>query len=326
MRIFTAMKQKETPRQEHDNDEITSRMRVYLLVRKGLIGFIFIAMLNLAFSNLFYTPKMHAIARDNNELVFKYRIMRDKIRVAERKLEEIRHRDNNVYRTLFSTDSAVIYSEPYPDSRYARFQGDDYSSLLTETWRAMDNLARDIYYESVSFDELQALAKNKETLSSAIPAIWPIDRSQLKALYSFGWRAAHPIYKVRKFHKGVDLAADKGVPVFATGDAVVEMVDRGQRRAGYGQQVLLNHDFGYKTRYAHLSRMYVEPGQKVTRGQIIGEVGMTGGSTGPHLHYEVIHMGQVVNPVNYFNRNMTVDEYQKLIEEMKDNDLEVTEQ
>ncbi|MCH5330206.1 MAG: M23 family metallopeptidase [Alistipes sp.] len=316
------MKQKVARKLADLSEEITLRLRIYSIVRKGLIGFILISLLNVLFSQVFQTPKMYGIARDNHEAVIKYQLMRDKIRVAERRLAEIRHRDNSVYRTLFSSDTLALAPQPYPDSKYESLQQDEYAALMTETWRELDALAQDLYYESVSFDELQTLAKNKERLSSAIPAIWPVDRLQLRALYSFGWRF-HPIYKSRKFHKGVDMACDRGVPVYASGDAVVESTDIGQRRKGYGQQILLNHEFGYKTRYAHLSKILVSPGDKVTRGQLIGEVGSTGGSTGPHLHYEVIYMGQEVNPVNYFDKNMTVDEYRRLIEEMKDSDLEV---
>lgn len=295
-----------------------------MLMRKVLVGFLAISLLNIAFSHIFNTPKMYGIARDNRDAVIKYSLMREKIKLAERRLDEIRQRDNGVYRMLFSADSVPPGIVPIPEERYAALQGDDYSALVTETWRRMDMLAQQLYFESVSLDELQTLAKNKERLSLAIPAIWPIDRSKLKALYSFGVRSIHPIYKTRKLHKGVDLSCDRGVPVYAAGDAVVEMTDKGQKRRGYGQQVLLNHEFGYKTRYAHLNKILVEPGQKVSRGQIIGEVGSTGGSTGPHLHYEVIHMGQVVNPVNYFNKNMTVEEYRTLMENIKENaDLEV---
>lgn len=295
-----------------------------MLVRKGLVGFLVISLLNIAFSHIFNTPKMYGIARENRDAVIKYSLMREKIRLAEQRLDEIRQRDNGVYRTLFSADSVRFGVVPLPDAHYADLQGDDYSALITDTWRSMDALAQQIYFESVSLDELQTLAKNKERLSSAIPAIWPIDRSRLKSMYSFGVRPIHPIYHTRKFHKGVDLSCDKGVPVYAAGDAVVEMTDIGQRHRGYGQQVLLNHEFGYQTRYAHLSKILVTPGQKVFRGQIIGEVGSTGGSTGPHLHYEVIHLGQVVNPVNYFNKNMTVEEYRSLIESITENaDLEV---
>ena len=153
----------------------------------------------------------------------------------------------------------------------------------------------------------------------AIPAIWPIDRTRLKAFYAFGVRKKHPILKIRTMHKGVDMSTDYGVPVYATGDGVVEKVDMGKRRRGYGRQILIDHKFGYKTRYAHLQKMFVKPGEKVQRGQLIGEVGSTGGSTGPHLHYEVIYRSRNVNPVNYFNRNMTSDEYRQLMENIKYN-------
>lgn len=305
----------------NNSDAVTIRLRTYTLVRKILVGFILISLVNFIFSHFFYTPKSYAILRENRELVLKYDLLNDKIRVAQRRLDEIRHRDNHVYRALFSSDTLSVVPEPYPDAKYAHLAGDDYTSLMTSTWRSMDALAQQIYIESVSLDELQILAKNKENLSSAIPAIWPIDRLQLKALYSFGMRY-HPIYKRRKFHKGVDMACDRGVPVYASGDAIVECTDIGRRRVGYGKQVLLNHEFGYKTRYAHLNEILVEEGQKVKRGELIGTVGSTGGSTGPHLHYEVIYMGREVNPVNYFNKNMTREEYRRLMDEMKDTDLE----
>ncbi len=320
------MRQKESIEQKKgagiEQYAVTMRLRTYTLLRKILIGFILISIVNFIFSQFFHTPKSYAILRSNRELVLKYELLNDKIRVAQRRLDEIRHRDNHVYRALFSSDSVNITAEPYPASKYAHLSEDEYSTLMTSTWQAMDALAQQIYLESVSLDELQILAKNKENLSSAIPAIWPIDRLQLKALYSFGMRY-HPIYKRYRFHKGVDMACSKGVPVYASGDAIVENTDIGRRRVGYGKQVLLNHEFGYKTRYAHLNEILVEKGQKVKRGQLIGTVGNTGGSTGPHLHYEVIYMGKEVNPVNYFNKNMTRDEYRRLIEEMKDTDLEV---
>ena len=304
-----------------ESDAVTLRLRTYTLVRRILIGFILISLVNFFFSQFFHTPKSYAILRENRALVLKYEILNDKIRVAQRRLAEIRHRDNHVYRSLFSSDTLSVTAEPYPASKYAHLSGDEYSTLMTSTWQSMDELAQQIYFESISLDELQILAKNKENLSSAIPAIWPIDRLQLKALYSFGMRF-HPIYKRRKFHKGVDMACAKGVPVYASGDAIVEHTEIGRRRVGYGKQVVLNHEFGYKTRYAHLTDILVEEGQKVKRGQLIGTVGSTGGSTGPHLHYEVIYMGKVVNPVNYFNKNMTREEYRRLMNEMKDTDLE----
>lgn len=190
------------------------------------------------------------------------------------------------------------------------------------TWQQLDAFGRQLYRTSVSFDELQILAKNKENMSTAIPAIWPIDHQALRrGIEPFGYRN-HPIYHRRILHKGIDLAANIGNNVYATGDATVQSTDLGQPRRGYGKQILLNHQYGYQTRYAHLSQIFVKPGEKVVRGQLIGKVGNTGGVTGPHLHYEVIHMGQVVNPINYFNRNMTNEEYERLMEQMQELNLD----
>lgn len=293
-----------------------------------LIGFIVISVLNMAISYLFYTPKMHHIAAENRELVLKYEILRGRIASMQSKIDEIRHRDHFVYRPLFSSDTLALSGiyNPYPDSKYASLTGDEYSELMISTWLALDAATREAYATSLSLDEVQVLAKDKEQMSLAIPAIWPIDRTRLKAFYAFGVRKRHPILKIRTMHKGVDMSTDYGVPVYATGDGVVEKIDNGRRRRGYGRQILINHKFGYKTRYAHLQKILVEPGERVQRGQLIGEVGSTGGSTGPHLHYEVIHLGKHVNPVNYFNRNMTKEEYRQLMENMKYNaDLETYE-
>ncbi|MBR2116936.1 MAG: M23 family metallopeptidase [Alistipes sp.] len=302
------------------------RVGRYPLLRKLLVGFIVISLLNLIISYFLYTPKIFSIDNENRELVIKYNILQDRIRSLESKIDDIHHRDISVYRSLFSVDTLAIEGiyTPYAESKYATLQGDEYSTLMTDSWKSIDNLARKAYATTLSLDQLQILAKNKERMSFAIPAIWPIDRTQLEWFYSFGMRARHPIYKTRKMHKGVDMSCKRGVPVYATGDAIVQMTDEGMRRRGYGRQILLNHEFGYQTRYAHLNKIFVKEGERVTRGQLIGEVGSTGGSTGPHLHYEVIYMGRHVNPVNYFNRNMSSDEYKQLMDKMKHNtDLEV---
>ena len=311
---------------QRDNSVRKVRVGRYPLLRKLLVGFIAISLVNLIISYFIYTPKIYSIDSENRELVIKYNILQDRIRSLESRIDDIHYRDISVYRSLFSVDTLAIEGiyTPYADSKYAALQGDEYTTLMTDSWKSIDNLARKAYATSLSLDQLQILAKNKERMSFAIPAIWPIDRTQLDWFYSFGMRARHPIYKTRKMHKGVDMSCKRGVPVYATGDAIVQMTDEGQRRRGYGRQILLNHEFGYKTRYAHLHKIFVKEGDRVTRGQLIGEVGSTGGSTGPHLHYEVIYMGRHVNPVNYFNRNMSSDEYKQLMDKMKHNtDLEV---
>ena len=304
------------------------RRNRYNILRQVLIGFIVLSLVNMAISYLFYTPKMHRIAAENRELVLKYEILQDRIASMLSKVEEIRHRDHFVYRRLFSSDTLALQGvyTPYPASKYLSLVGDEYSELMTSTWQQLDAATRQTYALSRSLDEVQLLAKDKEQMSLAVPAIWPIDRTRLKAFYAFGVRKKHPILKIRTMHKGVDMSTDYGVPVYATGDGVIEKVDMGKRRRGYGRQILINHKFGYKTRYAHLQKMFVKPGEKVQRGQLIGEVGSTGGSTGPHLHYEVIYRNKQVNPVNYFNRNMTSDEYRQLMESMKYNATLETEE
>ena len=302
------------------------RLRTYRLIRKILIGFILVSIANVLFSYFFYTPKMYRIIRENRDLVIKYRILQDRIRTAQRHVDEIRHRDNYVYRSLFSTDTMSIEGvwQPYPDTKYAALLDDDYAPLMVGTWRQLDALARTLYLESVSFDELQAFSQDKEKMSAAVPAIWPIDRKALhnNHIGAFNPRRFHPILHRIVAHEGIDLGCDRGTPVYATGDAVVEVASSGGN-GGYGRMVLLNHEFGYKTRYAHLSKVLVKPGERVTRGQVIAETGNTGRSTGPHLHYEVIHKGTPVNPVNYFNRDMTAAEYDDLMARMRETNFEM---
>ena len=309
----------------HEVVTVPFRLRTYRVIRKILIIFIAVSIVNVVFANVFYTPKMYRILRENSELVFKYRLLQDKIRAEQRKLNEIHHRDNFVYRALFSADTlniGGIYT-PYPASKYAALAGDEYAPLMIGTWQQLDAFGRQLYRTSVSFDELQILAKNKENMSTAIPAIWPIDRSALhnNHIGAFNMRRMHPVLGYIRPHRGIDLGCDRGTPVYATGDAVVEAASTGGN-GGYGHMVLLNHEFGYKTRYAHLSKILVQPGERVARGQVIAETGNTGISSGPHLHYEVIHKGMPVNPINYFNRNMTAAEYDALMENMRETNFE----
>lgn len=304
-----------------EEDMSAARISRYKFIRKILIGFIIISFINLFLSYGIPTPKMYSISKQNRELILSYEVLKDRVAAMEGKLSDIRLRDRYVYRSLFAVDSFHLERAyaPYNESKYASFQKDEYAFLLTDTWELLDGVAKKIYAQSISLDELQTLAKNKENMSQAIPAIWPIDRTQLKSFYGYGTRLNHPIYHTRKMHRGVDMACNKGVKVYATGDATVELVDIGFRRRGYGHLIILNHEFGYKTKYAHLGKMYVKAGDKVKRGQVIAEVGSTGGSTGPHLHYEVLFNGRIVNPINYFNKNMSNEEYKALIENTKYN-------
>lgn len=289
------------------------RIRFYRVLRKILIGFILASIVNFMFSFFFHTPKMYRIDRENRELVMKYDILRDKIRAATKKIEEIKHRDNYVYRSLFAADTLNIPGiyTPYPDSKYAAMRGDHFSNLMLGTWKDLDAMTRLLYLESRSLDELQLLSKDKEKMATAIPAIWPIDKRGLRgSIGAFGGRN-HPLLRRFIMHTGIDLGGRIGAPVYATGDAMVALDQDAGR--GYGKQILLNHGFGYKTRYAHLSKIDVIPGQYVKRGEKIGELGNTGRSTGPHLHYEVIYMGNHVDPINYFSRDMSEAEFDNIV-------------
>lgn len=308
----------------YDAAVIPQRIRSYRFVRKMLLGYIVISIINLLFSSLFNTPKIYRINMENQNIEEKCYLLQSRIEAAENKLLEISHRNNHVYRPLFALDTLALTGrdEPYPASLYEQYDGTQYSPLIMDSWNQMDMLAMNLYLQSKSLDELQALAKNKEELSMAIPAVWPIDRTLLKyGIGAFGMRM-HPIYKRPIMHQGVDLACNTGSPVYATGDAVVQHSSQGLPTTGYGQMLLLKHKFGYQTRYAHLSKRLVNVGDTVKRGDLIGLIGNTGGSTGPHLHYEVILRGQPVNPLNFFNRNMSKEDYQRLMEQVQETHFE----
>ena len=180
----------------------------------------------------------------------------------------------------------------------------------------MDKIAKRLYIQSKSFDEVVKLAKSKERLISSIPAIMPINKKDLTHAVTsgFGWRT-HPIYKTQEFHPGMDFTAVQGTPIYSTGDGVVERADN--MAQGYGNHVVINHGFGYETLYGHMSRIACKVGQKVTRGQLIGYVGSTGLSTAPHVHYEVIKNGNKTNPINYYYSDLSPLQYQTLIENSK---------
>lgn len=283
---------------------------------------LFVALLIATASNILLslwldTPKMARIRRDNHNLVTQYTILQEKIRSAEHTLADIKHRDQYVYRPLLGIDTLNIpqvYSD-YNDSKYADLPEGEYGEMIREGWLNIDRLTRELYYASRSLDDTQDLAENKEEFSTVIPAIWPIDRTKLKYVSSLYGMRMHPKYGYWRMHEGIDLSAPKGTPVYATGNGVV--VGSGWR-PGYGEIIELNHGFGYKTRYGHLSKRYVQAGDSVTRGQVIGEVGNTGVSSGAHLHYEVRFRDNTVNPIHYFNKDMSPEAYIDLMEQLEE--------
>ena len=295
---------------------LSIRYGIYGVLRYLLVGFILVSLLNLVFTYAFTTPKMNNIWRGNAELIAKYEILNEKIRSTNRTLDELKHRDNAVYRQLFGADTlsvAGIYND-YPDAKYADFAQERFAPLMTATWKNLDRIARRTYLQSVSLDELQALARDKEQMATAMPALLPIEISKFRTLGPFGMRI-HPVYGGYRHHNGVDLGGRTGDPIYAAGDGFVSFTGR---NGGYGINVVVDHGFGYQTRYAHLSKMLVTNGQWVKRGELIAEMGSTGTSTSSHLHYEVIYRGQVVNPAPYFQTDMDPTEFEKIIESAND--------
>ena len=289
----------------------------YRVAFKLFVALVIAVVSNILISIWFDTPKMAIIRRDNQYLKAQYTILQEKIRSAEQTLADVRHRDQFVYRPLLGVDTLNIpqvYAE-YNDSKYADLPTGEYEELIVEGWKSIDKLLREIYYASRSLDDTQDLAENKEEFSTVIPAIWPIDRTKLKDVSSLYGMRVHPRYGYWKMHEGVDLSAPKGTPVYATGNGVVV---RASWQRGYGELIELNHGFGYKTRYGHLSKMYVSPGDSVTRGQVIGEVGNTGVSSGAHLHYEVRFRDKTVNPIHYFNKDMSPESYVDLMKQLEE--------
>jgi len=278
------------------------------LAASALFGFLcFVALLNTPF---FETPKDRLQAREIEYMKLQYDALNRKSKLIEEAMASIEERDNNVYRTYFN--ATPITEEQRKAgfggvNRYTGLEGYNNSELVENTTRRLDVLSKELVIQSKSLDEIAKLAKDKEKLLAAIPAIQPVKNEDLRQMASgFGYRS-DPFTKIRKFHAGMDFSARTGTPIFATGDGVVTAADN--KMSGYGNRVLINHGYGYQTLYGHMSKFKVRAGQKVKRGDILGYVGSTGRSEAPHLHYEVHKNGEVVNPLNFYYGNISAKEY-----------------
>jgi murein DD-endopeptidase MepM/ murein hydrolase activator NlpD len=277
--------------------------------------FMFIGAIGYAIISSFHdTPKVKGLKRQISLLKTNYETFNKDLNNVESLLEYLQERDDNIYRTIFEAEpvhQSVRNAGFGGSNRYSDLELTD-AEIVVQTAKRLDKIRKKIYVQSVSYDELIDLATNKEKMVAAVPAIQPISNKDLKRTASgWGYRI-HPIYKIRKFHYGMDFTAPTGTEVYATGDGTIEIVNSSKR--GYGNKIVVNHGFGYKTLYAHLSGFNVKVGQKVKRGDVIGYVGNTGMSTAPHLHYEVHLNNKKVNPINYYFNDLTASEYDKMIE------------
>ena len=269
------------------------------------------------FLNFYETPRSKALKRENQRMQTQYELMSHDIDRVQRVLNELQQRDDNIYRVIFEADpipSSVRKAGFGGSNKYSHLESLDNSELIIETAKKLDVVAKEAYIQSKSYDEVLEMALNKEKMLASIPAIMPVANEDLKRTASgWGYRI-HPIYKVRKMHYGMDFTAPVGTPVYSTGDGkVIEVSGSKRSRSGFGLAVTIDHGYGYETIYAHLNGFNVKVGQEVKRGDVIGYVGNTGGSTAPHLHYEVHRNGSAVNPQYYYFKDLTPQEYERMI-------------
>ena len=260
------------------------------------------------------SPRMRILHKENERLLTQYELMYKDLGTIEKVLDEIEQRDNNLYRVIFESDpipSTIRKAGFGGVNRYSKLESFDNSDLVIKTAEKIDILSKEAYIQAKSYDEVMKMAMNKEELVAGMPAIMPISNKSLKSTASgWGYRI-HPIYKIKQFHYGMDFTANIGTPIYATGDGIVKDVQT--IGGGFGRFVIIDHGFGYETLYGHMSDFKVKKGDKVKRGSVIGLVGNSGTSTGPHVHYEVHKNGEPVNPQYYYFKDLNAQEYEKMV-------------
>ena len=296
--------------------EITHKNRLSNIVLFILASFVFglSSLLILLNSDLINTPAEISQKRALENYELQFDILNKKLNQIEAVVANIEERDNNLYRVYFE-------ASPIPEAqrragfggvnRYKDLEGFDNSELIINTVKRLDILSKQTVVQSRSLDEIERLAANKAALLEAIPSIQPIKNQDLTRMASgYGYRI-DPFTKKRRFHYGMDFSAKRGTPVYATGNGIVKRADN--RSSGYGRHIRIDHGFGYVSLYAHLNKYNVRRGQRVKRGDIIGYVGNTGRSVGPHVHYEIFKDNKKINPLNFYYGNLSQKEFDALL-------------
>lgn len=291
-------------------------LRVKLL---RVFGFLATALVTSAIISYFAfrfvgSPSEKLLRIQNSELKDRFQALNVEVKNLQDQMGELEHRDNTVYRSIFEAD-------PIPDSaraktletqkelaRLASINDDELSYSIQE---AVANLSQRMKVQAKSYNEINNLIKNKEKILAGTPAIQPVSNQDLSRIASgFGIRI-DPVYKTRKMHAGLDFAAPQGTPIYATADGTVKLA--GFSEGGYGNHVIIDHGYGYETLYGHMVKVKSHAGEHVKRGEVIGYVGSTGKSTGPHCHYEVHKNGQKLDPVYFFYNDLTPQQFNELL-------------
>ena len=297
-------------------EKLTTPFKVKLLRFFGFISALLVSSAIIIYVYNRFLPKPTDLeANRKNELLKEnYKQLNGKVKTLQGQMASLESRDNEVYRSIFEAN-------PLPDSARAKLiekkkeldkvqvMNDD--ALSAEIASQLNNIDARITYQFTSYNNIEKLINNQEAKLSSIPAIQPVSNKQLNRIASgFGMRI-DPVYGTPKMHKGLDFTAPQGTPIYATGDGTVALAGYGE--GGYGNHVEVNHGYGYKTLYGHMVRIKVRAGQKVKRGEVIGWVGSTGKSTGPHCHYEVYVNSNAVDPVYFFYNDLNAEQYDQLL-------------
>ncbi len=302
------------------NPETDNYERVYSTLRNKLSGLakvlILAAIIALAAVFIVFlcydTPAEKNLRAENRQLKAQYNILSRRLENSLKVMKNIQSRDDNFYRVMMQMEPlsrgqrlAGLDNE----ERYRELRGLSDSKLITDFTRRLDYFDRCLYAQSISFDELRVMASRQQDKLDHIPSILPINIEDYTMSSGYGYRR-DPVYGATAFHAGLDFAAQEGTSVYATADGRVTTADW---KGGYGNCIDIDHGYNYLTRYGHLSKILVKEGQMVHRGERIGEVGSTGKSTGPHLHYEVRFRDEPQNPVNYYFMDITPEAYDQMI-------------
>lgn len=289
------------------------RERIWAVLRQFAVGTVFGVAAVLALYYFIDFPREKQLRTENERMKSALEMLERRADDAILVMEDIAARDNNFYRVVMGADpltDAARLAGLERERNYGELDSISDARLAKRVTDKLDVLDNLVYNQIKSFDFLKKTAADNSNRIAHIPAIQPLSSKYLKTMASgYGYRS-DPVYGTTKFHEGMDFSADIGTPVYATGDGVVKTAGW---ESGYGNSIVIDHGYNYVTRFAHLSKILVKPGQSVKRGDLIGNVGNTGKSTGPHLHYEVRYKGQPQNPVNYYFMDLTPAEYDEMI-------------
>jgi murein DD-endopeptidase MepM/ murein hydrolase activator NlpD len=297
-------------------EKLETPLRVTLL---RIFGFIAAALVTSVIISYFAfqfigSPNEKLLRIENERMSDNYNELNDQLATLQQQMKELEKRDNDVYRSIFEANpipDSVRAKELEKKQEIAKVESMGNNQLLTSIVSTMDNLSARINAQKKSYDEISKLITNKQVLLACTPAIQPVSNKDLERIASgFGYRI-DPIYKTMKLHAGLDFAAPQGTPIYATADGTVTTA--GNTGNGYGNHVVINHGYGYETLYGHMVKVKVRSGEKVKRGQVIGWVGSTGKSTGPHCHYEVHKNGQKLDPVYFFYNDLSPEQFDLLL-------------